>query len=71
MDISMKIDFEVQTKYGVFRDAIHTPVELTEEQIESIKTERVNNWIAVIDAIHSGAYDKYIVTDAVEGEDLG
>jgi hypothetical protein len=29
----MKIDFEVQTKYGVFRDAIHTPVELTQEQI--------------------------------------
>jgi hypothetical protein len=46
----MKIDFEVQTKYGVFRDAIHTPVELTQEQIEAIKTERVNNWIAVIEA---------------------
>jgi hypothetical protein len=46
----MKIDFEVETKYGTYRDVIHTPVELTQEQIEAIKNERVNNWIAVIEA---------------------
>lgn len=44
------IEFEIQTKYGVFRDAIHTPVELTDEQIEAMKLERVNNWIAIIEA---------------------
>lgn len=45
----MVINFEIQTKRGVFRDAIHTPFELTEEQIEAIKTERVNNWISAIE----------------------
>jgi hypothetical protein len=70
MDISMKIDFEVQTKYGVFRDAIHTSVELTQEQIEAIKTERVNNWIAVIEAPQPEIEGKDGVTDVefVEGE---
>jgi hypothetical protein len=67
----MKIDFEVQTKYGVFRDAIHTPTELTQEQIEAIKTERVNNWIAIVDAMHTAQHEgEDGVTDVefVEGE---
>jgi hypothetical protein len=66
----MKIDFEVQTKYGVFRDAIHTPVELTQEQIEAIKTERVNNWIAVIEAPQPEIEEDHIrdATEMVEVE---
>jgi hypothetical protein len=63
----MKIDFEVQTKYGVFRDAIHTPTELTQEQIEAIKTERVNNWIAVIEAPQPEIEEE--VEEEVEGEE--
>jgi hypothetical protein len=66
----MKIDFEVQTKYGVFRDAIHTPVELTQEQIEAIKTERVNNWIAVIEAPQPEIEEEVEEEiEEVEGED--
>jgi hypothetical protein len=44
----MKINFEIETKHGLFRDAIYTPVKLSAEKIKAIKTERVNNWIAVI-----------------------
>ena len=46
----IKINFKIETEYGTFSDAIHTPVELTEKQIETIKTERVNIWIAVVTA---------------------
>lgn len=46
----MKIDFEFQTEYGLFRDALHLPDDhgLTDEQIEAMKQERVSNWIAVV-----------------------
>lgn len=46
----MKIDFEIETKYGLYRGAIDTPINLSNEQIEAIKTERINNWIAIIEA---------------------
>lgn len=48
----MKIDFEFETEYGVFRDALHLPDDhaLTEEEVQSIKQARVDNWIAVITA---------------------
>jgi len=48
----MKIDFEFQTEHGLFRDALHLPDDhgLTEEQIEAMKTERRDNWIAVVTA---------------------
>ena len=48
----MKIDFEFETKYGWFRDALilddnHT---YTDEQIEEIKQLRLDNWISFIEA---------------------
>jgi hypothetical protein len=48
----MKIDFEFQTEYGLFRDALHLPDDhgLTDDQIESMKAERRDNWIAVVTA---------------------
>jgi hypothetical protein len=45
----MKINFEIQTEHGLFRDAIYSSVELNTKEIEAIKTKRVNNWIAVIE----------------------
>lgn len=47
----MKIDFSFDTKYGTFNDAIVLPDDhnLTNEQIESLKQERLNNWIAIIE----------------------
>ena len=46
----MKIDFQFNTEYGSFSDAItlednHT---FTNEDIEVMKQERLTNWIAII-----------------------
>ena len=46
----VKIDFEYQTQYGVFRDALHLPEDHTfsDADIEAMKQERVNNWLAIV-----------------------
>ena len=47
----MKIDFEFNTQYGKFSDALHFPdnQELpSDDEIEVMKQERLNNWITVI-----------------------
>lgn len=48
----MKIDFEFQTPHGVFRDALHLADDhsFTEAEIEAMKQQRVDNWIAVVTA---------------------
>lgn len=48
----MKIDFEFQTEHGLFRDALHLPDDhgLTDEQLDAMKQQRVDNWIAVVTA---------------------
>jgi len=48
----MKIDFEFQTPHGLFRDALHLPDDhtFTDEEIQSLKQQRVDNWIAVVTA---------------------
>lgn len=46
----MNIVFEFQTEYGVFRDALHLPDDhgLTDEQIQAMKQERLDNWLAIV-----------------------
>jgi hypothetical protein len=48
----MKIDFEFDTPHGVFRDALHLPDDhtFTDEEIQAMKQQRVDNWIAVVTA---------------------
>jgi len=48
----MKIDFEFQTEYGLFRDALHLADDhtFTDEEIQAMKQQRVDNWIAVVTA---------------------
>jgi hypothetical protein len=48
----MKIDFEFDTPHGVFRDALHLPDDhgMTDEQIDAMKQQRVDNWIAIVTA---------------------
>jgi hypothetical protein len=48
----MKIDFEFDTPHGMFRDALHLPNDhtFTDEEIQAIKQQRVDNWIAVVTA---------------------
>lgn len=46
----MVIEFEFDTEYGLYRDALHLPDDhgLTEAEIQALKQERVDNWIAVV-----------------------
>ena len=46
-----QIIFEFPTKYGVFRDALYLPADhgLSEVQIEALKQERLNNWLALVE----------------------
>jgi len=48
----MKIDFEFETAHGIFRDALHLPDNhtLTDDEIQAMKQQRVDNWIAVVTA---------------------
>lgn len=48
----MKVDFFFDTQYGRFCDALHLPDEhtLTEAELEGMKKQRLDNWIAVITA---------------------
>jgi hypothetical protein len=41
----------VDTKHGKFSDALYLPSNhnLTEEQIQALKQERVDNWLSIID----------------------
>jgi hypothetical protein len=48
----MKIDFEFDTPHGLFRDALHLPDDhtFTDEEVQAMKQQRVDNWIAVVTA---------------------
>ena len=48
----MKIDFEFDTPHGVFRDALHLPDDhtFTDDEIQAMKQQRVDNWIAIVTA---------------------
>jgi hypothetical protein len=50
--MTMKIDFSFSSQYGTFSDALHLPDDhgLSDEQIETMKQARFDNWIAVITA---------------------
>lgn len=48
----MKIDFEFQTPHGKFADALYLPDDhgLSDSEIEAMKEQRRDNWIAVVTA---------------------
>ena len=48
----VKIDFEFDSQYGVFRDALHLPDDhgMTEAEIQAMKQQRFDNWIAIVTA---------------------
>jgi hypothetical protein len=47
----MKIDFEFETKYGVYRDALYLEDthNFTEQEVDAMKQQRVDNWIAIVE----------------------
>jgi len=48
----VKIDFEFDSQYGKFADALHLPEDhgLSDTQIEALKQERLDNWLAILNA---------------------
>lgn len=48
----LKIDFEFDSQYGVFRDALHLPENhgMTDAEIQTMKQQRFDNWIAIVTA---------------------
>ena len=52
MDNFIQIIFERQTQFGVYRDALYLPLDhsYSDEEIEAMKQERVDNWISVVTA---------------------
>lgn len=48
----IKINFQFDSKYGTFSDALHLPDDhgLTDAEIDAMKQDRLANWIAVIEA---------------------
>ena len=47
----MRMDFEFESKYGIYRDALYLEDNhsFTEQDIEAMKLERFNNWISAIE----------------------
>jgi len=47
----IKIDFERNTKHGIYRDAITLPADskLTENEVGILMQQRVDNWVAYMD----------------------
>ena len=50
--MTMKIDFEFITPYGVFRDALYLDDDhqLTEREVTALKQERLDNWFAIVES---------------------
>jgi hypothetical protein len=47
----MKIDFQFETKYGKYCDALYLPDDhtFTDDEIQAMKQQRVDNWISFIE----------------------
>lgn len=47
----VKIDFQFDSKYGTFSDALHLPDDhgLMDAEIEQMKQDRLTKWIAAIE----------------------
>ena len=65
----MKIDFEFETQYGKFCDALYFEDDAVPDEatIEALKQQRVENWIAIVTA--PPATD-YVEIDGVQYEKI-
>jgi hypothetical protein len=48
----VSIEFEFETSYGTFRDALVLPDDhgFSDAQLDAMKQQRLDNWIAVVTA---------------------
>ena len=67
----ISIDFEFESEYGVYRDAIVLPDDhkLKDAEIEAMKTERFENWKAHIVAA-SEVTEEEIIAAQQESEEI-
>jgi hypothetical protein len=65
----MKIDFEFETQYGKFADALYFEDDAVPDDatIEAMKQDRVNNWIAIVTAPPA---PQYVEIDGVQYEKI-
>lgn len=49
----MRIEFELETKHGIYRDAITLPEDhaLSQTDIEALKRQRADAWVAQVDSM--------------------
>lgn len=61
----IKIDFEFDTPHGVFRDAIYLPDDhpYTEGEIQAMKEQRRDNWVACITAPNTDLENPPVLVD--------
>lgn len=61
----MQIRFSYDTKYGTFSDALYLDDDhgLTETEIEGIKQQRCQNWVAYIDSTQIASQNPDIIPD--------
>jgi hypothetical protein len=54
--------FEIATEHGLYRDALNLPDDhsFTDTEIEAMKQERVNNWVAFITAANLSSEDEVL-----------
>ena len=64
----IKIDFEFDTQYGKFRDALYLPEDhtYTDEQVAAMKQERLDNWLYSVENPPPGP--EYVEIDGVQYE---
>lgn len=65
----IKIDFEFDTQYGVFRDALYLANDhsFSDSQIEVMKQERLTNWLSIVTSPPvEEASPEYIEIDGVQ-----
>jgi hypothetical protein len=67
----IKIDFEFETQYGVYRDALYLPDDhtFTEPQITAMKQDRLDNWLFVVENPPAPEPD-IVVIDGVQYEKI-
>ena len=65
----IKIDFSFDTPHGKFADALHLPDDhgFSEAEIQAMKEQRRDNWIAVVTAppVEAEPEPEYIEIDGV------
>lgn len=59
----MIIEFEFDTQYGTYKDAIHVTddIVMTETEIEDLKQQRLNSWLSMIEQASNTSESEEVV----------